>query len=236
MRFWQATPSKICRLTRWDGASSWATSNPPADLVQSIRDEVGRLNQRALVRDDMTVDVTVNGGEPRGYASVARCRNGQRGGFLIVPPSRVRLPEERGRSGLVTLQVLGHWDLLVAKDVVHCLLGLGCYHRDCPLVRFQNLAPAREVGGPPASRPCRERSVGQHEGKGNGERTTGLAAAGGLLILIDVALGLGRSCPVCHGDRSSLVGAELNHLQGKGGARARTSCACGRACRPRPEA
>jgi hypothetical protein len=36
------------------------------------------------VRDDMAVDVTVNGGEPRGYVSVARCRNGQGGGFLIV--------------------------------------------------------------------------------------------------------------------------------------------------------
>jgi len=55
-----------------------------------------------------------------------------------------------------------------------------------------------------------------------------LAAAAGLLILIDIALGLGRACPVFHAGRSSLVGAELNHLQGKGGARARTSYACGR--------
>ena len=84
MRCWLATPSKTCGLTRWDGGSSWAVSNAPADLLQSIRDEVGRLNQGALVRDDMAVDVTVNGGEPRGYVSVARCRNGQGGSFLIV--------------------------------------------------------------------------------------------------------------------------------------------------------
>jgi hypothetical protein len=45
---------------------------------------VGRLNQDALVRDDMAVDVTVDGREPRGYVSVARCRNGQGGSFLIV--------------------------------------------------------------------------------------------------------------------------------------------------------
>jgi hypothetical protein len=78
--------------------------------------------------------------------------------------------------------------------------------------------------------------VGRHEGEENGGRTTGLAAADGLLFLIAVALGLGRACPGFHAGRSSLVGAELNHLQGKGGARARTSCACGRPCRPRPEA
>ena len=46
-----------------------------------------------------------------------------------------------------------------------------------------------------------------------------MAAADGLLFLIDVALGSGRACPAFHADRSSLVGAELNHLQGKGGAR-----------------
>ena len=74
MRFWQATPPKTCGLTRWDGASSSAVSNVPSDLLQSNRDEVGRLNQRALVRDDMAVDVMVRArvGRERGlHALVA---------------------------------------------------------------------------------------------------------------------------------------------------------------------
>jgi len=75
-----AMPPRL-RPDSLDRAASWAVSNASAELLQSIRDEVGRLNQRALVRDDMAVDVTVNGREPRGYVSVARCRNGQGGGF-----------------------------------------------------------------------------------------------------------------------------------------------------------
>jgi hypothetical protein len=74
LRFWQATPPKSWGMIRWDSARSWAVPSAPTDLLQAIRDEVGRLNQRAPLRDDVMVSVTVYGYEPQGYFSSARCK------------------------------------------------------------------------------------------------------------------------------------------------------------------
>jgi hypothetical protein len=74
LRFWQATPPKSWGMIRWDSARSWAVPSAPPDLLQAIRDEVGRLNQRAPLRDDVMVSVTVYGYEPQGYFSSARCK------------------------------------------------------------------------------------------------------------------------------------------------------------------
>ena len=73
-RFWQTTPPKSWGMIRWDSARSWAVPSAPPDLLQSIRDEVGRLNQRAPLRDDVMVSVTVYGYEPQGYFAAARCK------------------------------------------------------------------------------------------------------------------------------------------------------------------
>jgi len=73
-RFWQTTPPKSWGMIRWDSARSWAVPSAPPDLLQSIRDEVGRLNQRAPAREDVTVSVTVYDYEPQGYFAAARCK------------------------------------------------------------------------------------------------------------------------------------------------------------------
>jgi hypothetical protein len=46
-------------LLRWDASRSFAVSNSPVDLLQSIRDEIGRLNQRPGVGEDLLLAVTV---------------------------------------------------------------------------------------------------------------------------------------------------------------------------------
>ena len=73
-RFWQATPPKTWGLIRWDGSKSWAVPSAPPELLQSIRDELGRLNQRAAMREDVMVAVTVYAYEPQGHWSDTRCK------------------------------------------------------------------------------------------------------------------------------------------------------------------
>ena len=46
-------------LLRWDTSRSFAVSNAPTDLLQTIRDEIGRLNQRSRDGEDLLLAVTV---------------------------------------------------------------------------------------------------------------------------------------------------------------------------------
>jgi hypothetical protein len=46
-------------LLRWDTSRSFAVGDAPVDLLQSIRDEIGRLNQRPGVGEDLLLAVTV---------------------------------------------------------------------------------------------------------------------------------------------------------------------------------
>ena len=46
-------------LLRWDTSRSFAVSDAPGDLLQTIRDEIGRLNQRSGGGEDLVLAVTV---------------------------------------------------------------------------------------------------------------------------------------------------------------------------------
>jgi hypothetical protein len=46
-------------LLRWDASRSFAVSNAPVDLLETIRDEIGRLNQRPGFGEDLLLAVTV---------------------------------------------------------------------------------------------------------------------------------------------------------------------------------
>lgn len=46
-RFWQAPNSRPWGLVQWDPDRSWAVPEAPKSLLRDIRDQLGRLNQRA---------------------------------------------------------------------------------------------------------------------------------------------------------------------------------------------
>jgi hypothetical protein len=46
-------------LLRWDASKSFVVSDAPSDLLQAIRDEVGRLNESARLGEDLALAVTV---------------------------------------------------------------------------------------------------------------------------------------------------------------------------------
>ena len=46
-------------LLRWDTSRSFAVNDAPGDLLQTIRDEIGRLNQRSGGGEDLVLAVTV---------------------------------------------------------------------------------------------------------------------------------------------------------------------------------
>jgi len=47
-RFWQSPNLQPWGLVQWQEERSWAIPEAPLDLLQSVRDELGRLNQRAM--------------------------------------------------------------------------------------------------------------------------------------------------------------------------------------------
>lgn len=58
-RFWLAPGTRRWGLMRWDESKSSAAISAPGDLLQAIRDEMGRVNQAAPAGDDIVLAVTV---------------------------------------------------------------------------------------------------------------------------------------------------------------------------------
>ncbi len=58
-RFWHAPRPLPLGLVRWDESKSFAVRDTPGDLLQAIRDEVGRLNQDGRTGEDIALAVTV---------------------------------------------------------------------------------------------------------------------------------------------------------------------------------
>jgi hypothetical protein len=58
-RLWRSPGLKPWRLLKWDQDHSTAASGSPAALLQAIREEVGRLNQRPASGDDLLLTCTV---------------------------------------------------------------------------------------------------------------------------------------------------------------------------------
>jgi len=55
----QVQQMRSWNLLRWDASRSFAVSNAPVDLLETIRDEIGRLNQRPGFGEDLLLAVTV---------------------------------------------------------------------------------------------------------------------------------------------------------------------------------
>jgi hypothetical protein len=58
-RLWRSPALKSWRLLKWDQEHSSAEPSAPPALLQTIREEVGRLNQRPARGDDLLLTVTV---------------------------------------------------------------------------------------------------------------------------------------------------------------------------------
>lgn len=58
-RLWRSPALNKWRLLKWDQDHSTAASGAPATLLQNIRDEIGRLNQRSAVGDDLVLTCTI---------------------------------------------------------------------------------------------------------------------------------------------------------------------------------
>jgi len=58
-RLWRSPALKSWRLLKWDQDHSTAAVGSPATLLQTIREEVGRLNQRPAAGEDLVLTCTV---------------------------------------------------------------------------------------------------------------------------------------------------------------------------------
>jgi hypothetical protein len=84
-RLWKSAALKNLGLLKWDQDHSGAAPGAPPALLQNIRDELGRLNQRPAKGEDLTLTVTVYGYHRGGWFSdptaayelVARDRKGR---------------------------------------------------------------------------------------------------------------------------------------------------------------
>jgi len=84
-RVWRAPGLKPFGLIKWDQDRSVAAPPAPADLLQVMRDELGRVNQRRAKGDDVVLTVTVYAYDAGGWFSqpsahyelVARNKKGQ---------------------------------------------------------------------------------------------------------------------------------------------------------------
>jgi len=84
-RFWQARDVRRWGLVQWDEDRSWAVPEAPRRLLQDIRDQLGKLNQKAGLGENIGVAITVYRWEPAGtwrkatahYEMVARDRSGK---------------------------------------------------------------------------------------------------------------------------------------------------------------
>lgn len=58
-RFWKSPNLSSWRLLKWDQDRSSVVADAPAGLLQNVRDELGRLNQRDGRGGDLSLTVTV---------------------------------------------------------------------------------------------------------------------------------------------------------------------------------
>ncbi len=102
-RLWRSPTLKPWRLLKWDQDHSTAVPGSPAMLLQVIREEVGRLNQRPTTGDDLLLTCTVylyrGGGwfsDPKAhYELVAR---NQSGNAVWVADDEISAGPELARS------------------------------------------------------------------------------------------------------------------------------------------
>jgi hypothetical protein len=73
-RVWKGPGLQPWALLKWDQDHSSAVSEAPPSLLQSIRDELGRLNQRRAKGDDLFLTVTVYAYDRGGWFSDASAR------------------------------------------------------------------------------------------------------------------------------------------------------------------
>ena len=98
-RFWKSKTLGPFGLVKWQEEKSWAAPEAPADLLQIVRDELGRLNQRAGAGEEISLAVTVYRYEGEGvwskptafYELVAR---DQRGKVLWAADDKVQATED----------------------------------------------------------------------------------------------------------------------------------------------
>jgi len=117
-RFWPKAAVRGVGLLKWDVRST-ATAGAPAELLELIRDEVGRLNQKARAGEDVLVSVTVYrverrffGGLEVGVEVVGR----DSGGRLVWAGDEVVRPKaEQARNLADTAEVI------VAREVARKL-------------------------------------------------------------------------------------------------------------------
>jgi hypothetical protein len=84
-RLWKSPVLKPWRLLKWDAERSSVAPGTPATLLQTVRDEIGRVNQRPASGEDLLLTVTVyvyrGGGwfsDPKAhYELVARSQDGK---------------------------------------------------------------------------------------------------------------------------------------------------------------
>lgn len=102
-RYWQAPSLRPWGLVKWQEERSWAVPDAPLDLLQTVRDELGRLNQRAGAGDNLQIAVTVYRFEKAGtwskptayYEVVARDPHGK---VVWAADDKVRVVEELAQS------------------------------------------------------------------------------------------------------------------------------------------
>ena len=102
-RYWQSQNLRPWGLVQWQEERSWAVPDAPVDLLQAVRDELGRLNQRAGAGENLQVAVTVYRFEKAGtwskptayYEMVARDRHGK---VVWAADDKVRAAEELAQS------------------------------------------------------------------------------------------------------------------------------------------
>ena len=68
-RLWKSQSIKPWGLLKWDPDHSSAVPSAPPGLLQAIRDDLGRLNQRVATGDSLSQVVTVYGYDREGWVS-----------------------------------------------------------------------------------------------------------------------------------------------------------------------
>ena len=58
-RFWRTPRPASIGIVQWQEEQGWACPQAPADLLQAIRDELGRLNQQYRAGENISLAVTV---------------------------------------------------------------------------------------------------------------------------------------------------------------------------------
>lgn len=102
-RFWRAPNPRPWGLVQWDPDRSWAVPEAPKALLRDIRDQLGRLNQRAGTAENISLAITVYRWEPAGtwrkptasYEMVAR---DPRGKIVWAVDDTVRATEDLAKT------------------------------------------------------------------------------------------------------------------------------------------